>query len=55
MFPQDFAFIGERERQSWLESPGVRYRREWHKHREIDQLKERLSQARQSLKVATAQ
>lgn len=55
MFPQDLAHVAQGERLSWMESPQGRFRREWQKQQEIDRLKERLSQARQSLKVATAQ
>jgi hypothetical protein len=55
MFPFDLALIAHAERLAWMDTPGGRYSREWLKHDEIDRLKERLSQARQSLKVATAQ
>lgn len=55
MFPSDLVLTAHEERLSWMDTPAGRYSREWRKHNEIDRLKERLSQVRQSLKVATAQ
>ncbi len=55
MFQQELASIAQRERLLWMETPEGRHRREWQAIREIDRLKERLSNARQALRVASAQ
>lgn len=54
MFQVELASAAQRERLMYLEFEEGRYRREWLALREIDRLKARLSDARQSLRVASA-
>ena len=54
MFQVELASVAQRERLLYLETPEGRFRREWFAYREIDRLKERLSDARQALRVASA-
>lgn len=54
MFQVELASIAQRERLMYLETPEGRFRREWFAYREIDRLKSRLNEARQALRVASA-
>ncbi|HMO53128.1 MAG TPA: hypothetical protein PJ994_01365 [Tepidiformaceae bacterium] len=55
MFQQDLATVTLRERLQTLDSPEGKFRREWMAYREIDRLKQRINEVRQSLQVARAQ
>jgi hypothetical protein len=54
MFQHDLATATVRERLRWFDSPEGQYRREWMAYKEIDRLKQRISEVRQSLQVARA-
>jgi hypothetical protein len=54
MFQQDLATVTLRERMQWFDSPEGYYRREWLAYREIDRLKQRITEVRHALQVARA-